>query len=100
MDKNIPQKDAEKAVKNYYSSKYNESLKPQVDVPSTNSFRRYRSKINRQGVPRKFLDSDNAVETNPLPAKKITKKPKRKTTSQKSKNKKRKSSGKKGKGKK
>jgi hypothetical protein len=88
MEKNIPQQDAEEAVKKYYSSKYNESVKSPVVVSPTNSFRRYRSKINRKGIPKKFLESDTTLEKNSKPDKsKKRKKRKSKKTGKKSKSK-------------
>lgn len=43
----IPQKEAENAVEQYYKAKYHKCLKPQKKIPKTNSFRRFRSQINK-----------------------------------------------------
>ena len=55
MEKNIPQDKAHDAVKKYYKSKYNKSIKPQRSLNKTNSFRSYKRKMNRKGVPRSFF---------------------------------------------
>jgi hypothetical protein len=44
----IPQGEAENAVEQYYKAKYHKCLKPQKKVPKTNSFRRFRSQINKK----------------------------------------------------
>lgn len=55
MQKNIPQDKAHDAVKKYYKSKYSKSLKPQRSLKDKNSFRSYKRKMNRKGVPRSFF---------------------------------------------
>lgn len=46
--KSIPQKDAENAVEQYYKAKYHKCLRPQKKVPKTNSYRRFRSQLNKK----------------------------------------------------
>lgn len=43
VQQHVPQKEAKKAVNEYYGTKYTDSFRPQKKVPKYNSFRRYRS---------------------------------------------------------